>query len=210
MMLLAVLGPLVLAAFLDLAVAAADPSSGRDSASKFRRLESLTKQCKFVLGGQQFDLCPVLEGNEGGWTTEIERKTPPTLTKTSYQIALQGPLAKDKNATKYDQVSRRDSRKLCATCVCDRRRLRVHLHAPWRITSCVHNDRSLLKEAICSLYLPSTSDQALRRRMREKDPTFLWPVNQNQVMDPRARYENVWNYRERGWICFLGIRVSVR
>ncbi|EIW55777.1 uncharacterized protein TRAVEDRAFT_30502 [Trametes versicolor FP-101664 SS1] len=102
-MLLPALVPLVLAVSLNLAVGAADPSSGKDSASKFRRLESLTKQCKFTLGGQQFDLCPVLEGNEGGWTTEIERKTPPTVTKTSYQIALQGPLAKDKNATKYDQ-----------------------------------------------------------------------------------------------------------
>ncbi|OJT07763.1 hypothetical protein TRAPUB_1355 [Trametes pubescens] len=109
MMLLPALVPLVLAASLNLAVAAADPSSGKDVPDKFRRLESLTKQCKFTLGGQQFDLCPILEGNEGGWTTEIERRTPPTVTKTSYQIALQGPLAKDKNATKYDQVSRRDS-----------------------------------------------------------------------------------------------------
>ncbi len=130
MMLLPALVPLVLAASLNLAVAAADPNSGKDVPDKFRRLESLTKQCKFTLGGQQFDLCPILEGNEGGWTTEIERRTPPTVTKTSYQIALQGPLAKDKNATKYDQVSRRDSRKLCATCVCDRRRVRVPLYSP--------------------------------------------------------------------------------
>lgn len=130
MMLLPALVPLVLAASLNLAAAAADPSSGKDSAFKFRRLESLTKQCKFTLGGQQFDLCPVLEGNEGGWTTEIERKTPPTVTKTSYQIALQGPLAKDKDAAKYDQVSRRDPRELCATCVCDRHQARVHICCP--------------------------------------------------------------------------------
>ncbi|KAH9896810.1 hypothetical protein C8Q73DRAFT_687159 [Cubamyces lactineus] len=83
-----------------LVAAAADPP---DSAKKFRRLESLEKQCKFVLGGQWFDLCPVLEGNDGGWRLELELRTPPTITKTSYSIKLRGPLETDQSVPQYEQ-----------------------------------------------------------------------------------------------------------
>ncbi|KAI0330635.1 hypothetical protein GY45DRAFT_1323368 [Cubamyces sp. BRFM 1775] len=80
--------------------AAADPP---DPAKKFRRLESLTKQCKFGLGGLWFDLCPILEGNDAGWTFELVRKTPPTITTTSYSIRLRGPLEKDENTPQHEQ-----------------------------------------------------------------------------------------------------------
>ncbi|KAJ8487770.1 hypothetical protein ONZ51_g3951 [Trametes cubensis] len=82
------------------AAAAADPP---DSVKKFRRLEDLTKQCKFGLGGLWFDLCPVFEGNDGGWTFALERKTPPTITKTSYNIRLRGPLEVDDNVPAHEQ-----------------------------------------------------------------------------------------------------------
>ncbi|KAI0777632.1 hypothetical protein BD413DRAFT_467353 [Trametes elegans] len=66
-------------------------------------LSSLTEQCKFTLEGQAFDLCPILDGNDGGWTLETERRTPPTITKTSYSINLRGPLEKDENAAQHEQ-----------------------------------------------------------------------------------------------------------
>ncbi|KAI0635105.1 hypothetical protein C8Q77DRAFT_1105856 [Trametes polyzona] len=105
MLLLAALVSLVLpaaASSIHPAAAAADPHEGHNHGS-FRRLDSLAKQCKFSLGSQQFDLCPILEGNDGGWTIETERRTPPTVTKTSFRISLQGPLKKEENVPQYEQ-----------------------------------------------------------------------------------------------------------
>ncbi|KAI0360733.1 hypothetical protein OH77DRAFT_1493144 [Trametes cingulata] len=98
MLLLAALAPLVLV--ISSVSGAADPAA---TPRKARRLKSLKEQCNFALGGQQFDLCPVLEGNDGGWSIETERKTPPTITKTSYTISLQGPLEKDENVPQHEQ-----------------------------------------------------------------------------------------------------------
>ncbi|KAI8986763.1 autophagy-related protein 27-domain-containing protein [Trametes punicea] len=100
MLLLAALAPLVLACSL---VRAAADDSDKGDVHKFRRIDDLTKQCQFVLGGQAFDLCPILEGNDGGWSIETERKTPPTVTKTSYRINLKGPLEKDADAPRHEQ-----------------------------------------------------------------------------------------------------------
>ncbi|KAH9849418.1 hypothetical protein C2E23DRAFT_935780 [Lenzites betulinus] len=103
MLLLAALAPLALvAAAVDVSrAAAADPVPGGER--RIRRLESLAKQCKFTLGNQRFDLCPVLDGNDGGWSFKSERKTPPTVTTSSYRISLQGPLKKDENAPQHEQ-----------------------------------------------------------------------------------------------------------
>ena len=68
-------------------------------------LGSLAKRCSFKLGETSFDLCPIVEGNEGGWTVQFERKTPPTVTKTSYRIDLRKPLERDSNAPGEEQVS---------------------------------------------------------------------------------------------------------
>ena len=68
-------------------------------------LGSLAKRCSFQLGKLNFDLCPIVEGNEGGWTVQFERRTPPTVTKTSYRIDLRQPLQRDANAPEEEQVS---------------------------------------------------------------------------------------------------------
>ncbi|KAI0826676.1 hypothetical protein BC628DRAFT_251281 [Trametes gibbosa] len=102
MLLLAALAPLVLVAVaIDVPRAAAADPPGHEH--KFRKLESLAQQCKFTLGGQQFDLCPILHGNDGGWSLESERKTPPTVTTSSYRISLQGPLKKVENTPQHEQ-----------------------------------------------------------------------------------------------------------
>ncbi|KAH9950718.1 autophagy-related protein 27-domain-containing protein [Amylocystis lapponica] len=65
--------------------------------------DSLARQCHITLKDQRFDLCPLLKANEGHWTVEDERLTPPTTTKTTYYLSLHGPLKKDKDAPEYDQ-----------------------------------------------------------------------------------------------------------
>ncbi|KAH9912464.1 uncharacterized protein B0H18DRAFT_1053838 [Fomitopsis serialis] len=55
-------------------------------------LNALTRHCQFTLGNRRFDLCPVFEGNDGGWTVGFERSTPPTVTKAEYRISFAGPL----------------------------------------------------------------------------------------------------------------------
>lgn len=60
--------------------------------------------CAFSIGNHNFDLCPVLDGNEGGWKVEFERRTPPTVTKTSYRIDLKAPLKKDEALPGHEQV----------------------------------------------------------------------------------------------------------
>ncbi|KAI9064716.1 hypothetical protein FKP32DRAFT_1591189 [Trametes sanguinea] len=71
--------------------------------SKFRRLSDLTKQCKFTIGGFFFDLCPIVEGNEGGWSISSERRTWPTITKKEFKIDLKGALETDSHVDKYEQ-----------------------------------------------------------------------------------------------------------
>ena len=69
------------------------------------RLGSLAKRCSFQLGKTKFNLCPILEGNDGGWTVQWETRTPPTVTKTTYRIDLRGPLQRDANVPREEQVS---------------------------------------------------------------------------------------------------------
>ncbi|CDO74760.1 hypothetical protein BN946_scf185001.g8 [Trametes cinnabarina] len=85
------------------AVVAAAADDGNTQYHKFRRLNDLTKQCRFVLAGQIFDLCPILEGNDGGWLLENEQRTWPTVTRNEYKISLRGPLDKDDDAPQHEQ-----------------------------------------------------------------------------------------------------------
>ncbi|KAH9829827.1 uncharacterized protein C8Q71DRAFT_389497 [Rhodofomes roseus] len=55
-------------------------------------LDALARQCQFTLGNRRFDLCPIFEGRESGWTVGSERSTPPTVTKAEYRISFAGPL----------------------------------------------------------------------------------------------------------------------
>lgn len=66
--------------------------------------DSLANSCHFAVEDQKFDLCPVLEGKENGWTVEFEKRTPPTVTRTQYKISLHGSLEKDQSLPDDEQV----------------------------------------------------------------------------------------------------------
>ncbi|KAI1798279.1 autophagy-related protein 27-domain-containing protein [Ganoderma leucocontextum] len=76
-------------------------------------LGSLAKRCSFKLGETSYDLCPIVEGNEGGWTVQFKSSTPPTVTKTSYRIDLRKPLERDANVPEEEQCP--DGTWICQT-----------------------------------------------------------------------------------------------
>ena len=98
---LAALAVLVLAVQLARAEAADAPPHEH----KLKRLKNLVDECAFTVAGTSFDLCPVVNGNEGGWTVKTERRTPPTVTATEYRIDLKAPLKKDGEVPGHEQVS---------------------------------------------------------------------------------------------------------
>ncbi|EMD36554.1 hypothetical protein CERSUDRAFT_26683, partial [Gelatoporia subvermispora B] len=71
--------------------------------------------CSFDVGNASFDLCPILNGNEGGWRIENERRTPPTITKTIYQIGLKEKLTVDESKPKHEQCP--DGTWICMTVI---------------------------------------------------------------------------------------------
>ncbi|GBE84263.1 hypothetical protein BKA93DRAFT_534641 [Sparassis latifolia] len=73
------------------------------AAADVRSLDSLAEHCRFSLGNQRFNLCPVFEANEGNWVVEYEVPTPPTFTKTSYTISLRGALQKNEGVPDHEQ-----------------------------------------------------------------------------------------------------------
>ncbi|PCH37043.1 hypothetical protein WOLCODRAFT_140694 [Wolfiporia cocos MD-104 SS10] len=73
------------------------------AAATGQSLTTLAKSCRFTLDNQKFDLCPVFEGNDGGWTVAHSRQTPPTVTKTEYKISFQGPLKRSKKVSDDEQ-----------------------------------------------------------------------------------------------------------
>lgn len=123
-----------------LGVRAADDSKAPHT-HRWRRLKNLVDECAFTLGETNFNLCPVVNGNEGGWSVEYERKTPPTITKTSYRIDLKAPLKRDEKVNQYDQVSRLD---FLAALLCLRLRFfcSSHLLSRLRIAACRTCNRS--------------------------------------------------------------------
>ncbi|KAI0717444.1 autophagy-related protein 27-domain-containing protein [Cerioporus squamosus] len=106
MFLLAALALLVLPVHF---IWAADPTRG----VRTRWLKNLVEQCAFSIGDVNFDLCPVLDGNDGGWKVEFERRTPPTVTKTSYRIDLRAPLKRDDALPGHEQCP--DGTWICQT-----------------------------------------------------------------------------------------------
>lgn len=67
-------------------------------------LDALARRCQFTLGNRRFDLCPVFEGKEEGWTVVSEWPTPPTVTKVEYRISFTGPLKTNKWSPREEQV----------------------------------------------------------------------------------------------------------
>lgn len=65
---------------------------------------SLSARCHFKVDNQEFDLCPVFEEKQTGWTVEFDNLTPPTQTITEYKISLHGPLARDQSVPDDEQV----------------------------------------------------------------------------------------------------------
>ncbi|KAI0701711.1 autophagy-related protein 27-domain-containing protein [Earliella scabrosa] len=96
---LAALAVLVLAVQLARAEAADAPPHEH----KLKRLKNLVDECAFTVAGTSFDLCPVVNGNEVGWTVKTERRTPPTVTATEYRIDLKAPLKKDGEVPGHEQ-----------------------------------------------------------------------------------------------------------
>lgn len=64
----------------------------------------LTDQCKFMVDGYKYDLCPLVKYNGGIWTVEDVRQTPPSITSHQYRISFAGPLPKNESLTDDEQV----------------------------------------------------------------------------------------------------------
>ncbi|OCH88027.1 hypothetical protein OBBRIDRAFT_758909 [Obba rivulosa] len=85
------------------------------AAANYRSIKNIIDECNFSVGNQTFDLCPVISGNEGGWIIESERRTPPTITKTVYQIGLKEKLEVDESKPKHEQCF--DGTFICMTVI---------------------------------------------------------------------------------------------
>ena len=79
-------------------------------------LDALARRCQFTLGNRRFDLCPVFDGKEEGWTVVSERPTPPTVTKVEYRISFAGPLKTSQWAPRDEQVRQRWCFRMKETC----------------------------------------------------------------------------------------------
>lgn len=67
-----------------------------------KSLSTLVDDCKFTLGGREYDLCPLFNREE--WRIEVETDTPPTITNSVYRVALGGALRKDGTLPDHEQV----------------------------------------------------------------------------------------------------------
>ncbi|KAJ3540976.1 hypothetical protein NM688_g6149 [Phlebia brevispora] len=63
----------------------------------------LTEQCRFMVDGNQFDLCRIFQRNGGIWTFTDERSTPPSTTTHQYKISFGGPLPKNESLANDEQ-----------------------------------------------------------------------------------------------------------
>lgn len=72
------------------------------------RLDSLVRQCSFMVDGIKFDLCPILgqQQEKGGWWLRSEKETPPTVTYNSYRLSLDGALRRNASIPEERQVRR--------------------------------------------------------------------------------------------------------
>lgn len=55
-------------------------------------LDSLVKQCKFTVDGNEFNLCPLFQ-EKTSYVVGFTKATPPTITSSWYRISFDGPLA---------------------------------------------------------------------------------------------------------------------
>lgn len=77
-------------------------------------LDSLVQQCKFMVDGIAFDLCPLLEKpQKEGMSVVFTRDTPPTVTSNWYKFSIDGPLARNESKPASMQVRRK-----CLRCLC--------------------------------------------------------------------------------------------
>jgi hypothetical protein len=69
------------------------------------KLQSLLKQCEFVVDGNAFNLCAMLaHGNHGSWNVRFERQTPPSVINGFYKLRLDGQLPKNESLADNMQV----------------------------------------------------------------------------------------------------------
>ncbi|KAK0203938.1 autophagy-related protein 27-domain-containing protein [Desarmillaria ectypa] len=54
-----------------------------------------TLQCSFQIDNHMFDLCPIIASHLGPLTISLDEETPPTRTRSTYSISLNGPLKRD-------------------------------------------------------------------------------------------------------------------
>ncbi|KAG7446723.1 uncharacterized protein BT62DRAFT_931291 [Guyanagaster necrorhizus] len=52
-------------------------------------------QCSFQIDNDMFDLCPLITSHPGPLAISLDEETPPTRTRNSYSISLNGPLKLD-------------------------------------------------------------------------------------------------------------------
>lgn len=64
----------------------------------------LTKQCQFTVDGHRYDVCRIINRNNGVWSFTDERETPPSVTTHQYLISFGGPLPKNESLADDEQV----------------------------------------------------------------------------------------------------------
>ncbi|KIP04092.1 hypothetical protein PHLGIDRAFT_25794 [Phlebiopsis gigantea 11061_1 CR5-6] len=62
------------------------------------QLDSLVQQCRFMVDGITFDLCPLFGTQEQKvWATQWTRETPPTVTSSWYKFSIDGPIPRNES-----------------------------------------------------------------------------------------------------------------
>lgn len=72
------------------------------------QLDSLVQQCRFMVDGITFDLCPLFGTQEQKvWATQWTRETPPTVTSSWYKFSIDGPIPRNESRPASMQVRRK-------------------------------------------------------------------------------------------------------
>ncbi|KAI0343849.1 hypothetical protein BDW22DRAFT_1419677 [Trametopsis cervina] len=84
------------------------------SAGDVVSLDSLMNQCRFMVDGNGFDLCPMFERQKtGGWLIEFEQQRPPSILTGQYRLMIDGKLPK--NESLKDDMQCPDGTAICLT-----------------------------------------------------------------------------------------------
>ncbi|KDQ53930.1 hypothetical protein JAAARDRAFT_38901 [Jaapia argillacea MUCL 33604] len=75
------------------------------ASAKTHSLRSLTKDCRFTLDAHEYDLCPIFtpQHDDKPIVVAFGQKTPPTITRTEYRIALGGALKTNESLPEHEQ-----------------------------------------------------------------------------------------------------------